>query len=81
MGSIFAAGYPSSQKVTCSNAAPVDTLEQTVTVNTSGLTYDAATDTYTYNWKTEKSWAGTCRQLTIRLSDGTDHTALFKFIK
>jgi hypothetical protein len=30
-------------------------------------------------WKTDKGWAGTCRQLIIRLSDGTTHLANFKF--
>jgi hypothetical protein len=54
-------------------------VEQTVTASTSGLTYDAATDTYTYVWRTERGWANTCRQLTVRLSDGSDHVALFKF--
>jgi hypothetical protein len=39
----------------------------------------AATNTYTYVWKTDKSWAGTCRQLTVRVNDGTDHLANFKF--
>ena len=29
----------------------------------STLTYDAASDTYSYVWKTDKSWTGTCRQL------------------
>ena len=29
--------------------------------------------------KTEKSWAGTCRVLTVTLIDGTTHTANFKF--
>jgi arabinogalactan endo-1,4-beta-galactosidase len=46
---------------------------------TGGLTYDPATDTYTYVWRTDKSWANTCRQLTVRLSDGTTHTALYSF--
>jgi hypothetical protein len=78
---IFAAGYPASQTVACSSSAPLDAVEQTVTAGASGLTYDAATDTYTYVWKTDKSWAGTCRQLTVRLSDGTDHIAQFKFTK
>jgi hypothetical protein len=76
---ILAAGYPASQGVTCSSSAPVDVVEQTTTSGASGLTYDAATDTYTYVWKTNKSWAGTCRQLILRLSDGTEHLALFKF--
>jgi hypothetical protein len=78
---IFAAGYPVSQKIACSTSAPLDVVEQTVTAGTSGLTYDPATDTYTYVWKTDKSWANTCRQLVVRLSDGTDRIALFKFMK
>ena len=32
-----------------------------------------------YVWKTNKAWAQTCRLLPIRLRDGTDHVALFKF--
>jgi hypothetical protein len=39
------------------------------------------TDQYIYTWKTDKSWAKTCRQLTVRLRDGTDHIALFSFTK
>ncbi|MGH8468315.1 MAG: PxKF domain-containing protein [Gammaproteobacteria bacterium] len=30
-------------------------------------------------WKTSKAWAGTCRQLVVRLNDGTEHKASFKF--
>ena len=78
---ILAAGYPLSQRITCPDSPAVDIVEQTVTASTSGLTYDAATDIYTYTWKTERSWAGTCRQLIVRLSDGTDHVALFRFIR
>jgi len=32
-----------------------------------------------YVWKTNKAWAGTCRQLDVQLSDGTDHLADFEF--
>ena len=78
---IFAPGYPASQPITCSTSATIDAVEQTVAVSTSGLIYDAATDTYTYTWKTERSWANTCRRLVVRLSDGTDHIALFKFTR
>jgi hypothetical protein len=28
----------------------------------SGLQFDSTTGTYTYVWKTSKSWAGTCQQ-------------------
>jgi hypothetical protein len=52
---------------------------ETVTSGDSALTYDAATDTYTYVWKTQKSWAGTCRDFVLTLSDGSVHTASFEF--
>jgi hypothetical protein len=76
---IFAAGYPKVQVVSCTSSAPSDEIEQTVTAGNSSLSYDAASGQYTYTWKTDKSWAGSCRQLVMRLADGTDHTALFRF--
>jgi hypothetical protein len=57
----------------------VDDVEQVVTTSSSGLTYDATTDTYTYVWKTDKAWAGQCRELILRLDDGTEHRAHFQF--
>lgn len=75
--SIFAAGYPMSQQIACSDSAPLSDLEGTETAGGSTLTYSP--DTYHYNWKTESSWAGTCRILIVKLNDGTEHTALFKF--
>src|SRR5262249_21023317 len=71
---------PSSQAIICDALALQDPVTVTVTAGNSSLTYDASTDTYTYVWKTDKSWSG-CRQLTLALSDGTSHTALFKFTK
>jgi hypothetical protein len=76
--SIFAAGYPTSQPIPCDAGAPQDPIDQTVTAN-SGLTYDPSANQYTYVWKTQNSWAGTCRQLVVRLTDGTEHRASFKF--
>ena len=76
---IFAPGYPKSQQVHCASAAPFNAPEVTVTAGNSGLSYDSASATYTYVWKTNKAWSGTCRQLTVRLSDGSDHSAQFVF--
>jgi hypothetical protein len=76
---IFAAGYPKVQQVLCGSGAPTDEIEQTVTAGASGLQYDAATGQYSYTWKTDKKWAGSCRQLVVRLIDGTEHTASFQF--
>lgn len=78
---IFEANYPASQSIACESAAPTGALEKTNTAGNSGLNYDPATDTYNYIWKTDKAWAGTCRQLIVKLIDGTFHLALFKFMK
>ena len=79
--SIFAAGFPASQKITCDSSATVDPIESTVTAGGSSLSYDPVADQYNYVWKTDKAWAGTCRQLTVKLIDGTVHTAQFKLLK
>jgi hypothetical protein len=75
---IFTAGYPTSSQVACGSTAE-DAVEQMVTAGSSSLTYDSNTDQYIYIWKTNKTWAGTCRTLVIKLSDGTYHRANFKF--
>jgi hypothetical protein len=68
-----------SRPVNCATAAITDPIEQTVTAGGSSLSYDAASDTYTYVWKTDKKWVGTCRVLNMKLDDGTEHLAYFQF--
>jgi len=75
---IFAPGYPKSQVIACDAGAEVNGVEETVTAGASTLSYDPVADTYTYVWKTDKAWAGTCRQLVLGLADGTLHRANFK---
>jgi parallel beta-helix repeat protein len=75
---IFATGFPASQAIACSNGTP-DLIEETATAGASGLSYDATTDRYTYVWKTEKAWKGTCRKLVVKFTDGTMKEALFQF--
>jgi hypothetical protein len=75
---IIATGYPVSQQVAC-DFSNVDSIEETITAGASALTYDSDTDQYHYVWKTNKAWAGTCRQLTVQLTDGTTHIANFFF--
>jgi hypothetical protein len=76
---IFESGYPISLKINSSTGVPEDAIEVTVTAGGSSLSYDAAADQYIYVWKTEKAWAGTCRQLIVKLKDGEEHIANFKF--
>ncbi|HWN99559.1 MAG TPA: ExeM/NucH family extracellular endonuclease [Blastocatellia bacterium] len=76
---IFASGYPKSEQIACDSTAPVEGIEETVTAGSSSLSFDPTTNVYTYVWKTEKSWANTCRQLVLKLNDNTIHRANFKF--
>ena len=76
---IFAPGYPASQPIACSTGTSTDGVEETITAAFSMLTYKPETGVYTYAWKTNRAWKGTCRQFTMVLADGTVHTALFQF--
>lgn len=53
--------------------AEVDSAGQTV------LRYDLTDEQFVYNWKTERSWKGSCRVLLLSLNDGTTHCAFFEF--
>jgi len=76
---IFAANSPQSGVIPCDASAPAQDLTDTVTAGGSSLSYDSSSDQYNYVWKTESSWAGTCRQLVVTLNDGSSHVANFKF--
>jgi CSLREA domain-containing protein len=76
---IFASGYPKSQTIACDASAPADGIESTVTAGGSSLSYSTSTGRYTYVWKTDKSWTGTCRALIVKTKDGVTHRADFKF--
>ena len=75
---IFAEGYPRSEEIDCDFTTPGDS-EATMTTGGSGLTYDAGSGQYHYVWKTEKDWAGSCRQLIVMLKDGSYRYARFMF--
>ena len=78
---VLAAGYPRVVGMSCTSGL-VDPIETVLSATAnSGLTYDAASETYQYVWKTNKTWAGSCRQLILRLADGTEHVASFTFTK
>jgi hypothetical protein len=80
---IFAAGYPKTKVISCSDSSPQDDIESTVAAGGSSLSYDGTvnppTGQYIYVWKTDKAWVGTCRELDVMLVDGTTRSAKFKF--
>ena len=45
------------------------------------LTYDTKTGQYSFVWKTDKTWAGSCRQLSLKFDDWHTHTVSFRFTK
>jgi probable HAF family extracellular repeat protein len=80
---IFQTGYPLSRSVSCEGTMASGTVAETVTVTAgkSALSYDASTNQYIYAWQTDKAWAGSCRELVMRLVDGTEHKLRFKFTR
>ena len=76
---IFADDSPSSRAIACASGLPTDLIEETTVANGSGLSYESGGDQYNYVWKTSKAWSGTCRELNVKLADGTSHTARFSF--
>ena len=76
---IFATGYPKSETIPCDSTAPVDAIEETVS-GKEGLSYNASTDRYEYEWATNSTWSG-CRQFVMKLKDGSAQRANFSFSK
>jgi len=59
--------------------AATDGLAQ-VSAGASGLQY-LGNGTWQFNWKTDKSWADTCRTAVLTLKDGSTHSAWLQFMK
>jgi glycosidase len=78
---IFQSGFPSVASLDCPAAAPSDAIEATVSATANSLNYDAATAQYTFVWKSDKAFAGSCKQLVLKFSDGTTRTATFRFAR
>jgi len=75
---VLAPDSPASAEFDCTLHTPKTELQPTKPAGGSGLSYDAASSQYTYVWKTEKTWAGTCRVLALQLDDQTVHLAAFQ---
>jgi hypothetical protein len=76
---IFRAGYPASASYTCGTTPPSDADEPARAQGGKGFTYDARHNEYSFDWKVDKSWKGTCRIFVLGLADGTTHNVAFQF--
>ena len=62
--------------LTCGSAASVPLNDSAS--GAAGISFDAATQSFVYNWQTSAGWTG-CRKLTIKLKDNSTHELRFKF--
>lgn len=67
----------SSAQAACNTRLPAGSLDPAQLAG--NVSYNASGNQYQFNWKTDKSWSGQCRQLSLMLNDGTIHTANFQF--
>jgi hypothetical protein len=77
---IFSPGFPLSHRIDCTTAARLG-ADEVVPPGVSTLTFNTTNQWYHLAWKTDSKWMGTCRELVVRLRDGTDHLARFKFTR
>jgi hypothetical protein len=86
---ILASDNPYSRMVDCTTLRTIDPSSPFITPRpipvpaqspgNSGLTYDAAEDVYTFQWKTLREWNGSCREFVLTRKDGVQHRAYFRF--
>jgi hypothetical protein len=84
---IQASNSPYSRQVECSTLRTIDPNSPfitprplpipTQTPGNSGLS--ETNDEYTYPWKTESQWGGSCREFVLTRKDGVQHRAYFFF--
>ncbi|HEY4138498.1 MAG TPA: PxKF domain-containing protein, partial [Casimicrobiaceae bacterium] len=68
-----------SQPIDCASGQSLGALELASAAGASGIQYDATTDQYQFNWKTDGGWAATCRQSIVATNDNVVHVADFEF--
>jgi hypothetical protein len=77
---VLAAGSPTSTPIACPSGTP-QSVKAAPAGTSTGLAYNAANSQYRYGWQTDGGWAGTCRQFSLTLADGSVHTADFRFFQ
>ena len=77
---MLAAGSPTSQRIDCTTKAAIGASSATAMPKGESLSYKPSTGRYTYPWKTDKSFGGTCRRFVLQLNDaGQPRAVYFKF--
>lgn len=71
---VLAPGYPQSAPIDCGTSPELTSGEATTAVRPLAFARGGG-GRYLYLWATEPAWAGSCRQLVVKLVDGTYHRA------
>jgi hypothetical protein len=71
-------GYPRSMRC---GGGDVEAARASNSKKKPAFEYDKRSDKYVMLWKTDKKWAGGCRDFVLKLDDGSVHTARFEFLK
>jgi len=74
---VVAAGYPRWRQIECAERGPGTTTKG----NNLHFTPDPGSDRYALVLETSRAWSGTCMRLSLKLNDGTQSSADFKFTK
>ncbi|HWH14203.1 MAG TPA: PxKF domain-containing protein, partial [Miltoncostaeaceae bacterium] len=70
-----------SQRVACGDGAPQGAEAPVLSAKRSVVYFDGRLRRYVLPWRTDRRWAGTCRRLVLRLSDGAQYAADFRFVR
>ncbi len=68
-----------SQQYTCGTTPPSTATLAAVTRGHRAIRYNSRHDTYTFVWKTSRSWKHTCRVFVLTLDDGQTQAIAFRF--
>ena len=75
-------GWPQVAQVECgSGAEPASGEPATHPRWFRELVFRRRKERYVFLWRTERDWAGTCRQFMLKLGDGTVKRADFEFVR
>jgi predicted extracellular nuclease len=76
---VFVEGFPAVQPVECESGAPLGPRTPIDRIGRNSLSLSWLTGVYLLLWKSEPSWEGSCRALTLRFRDETQQTVVFRF--
>jgi hypothetical protein len=77
--SVLMPGSPTSAGISCRAVESENAIDGAEQAGRSGLRAEGRNNRYTYIWKTDPRWAGSCRKLVLVLADGSTYEALFRF--